>query len=525
LSTRTERSQYAEQPIADHVCVIGAGISGLAVAGVFRSRGLPFTLVERSGGVGGLWRHAGTGEPGPGYPSLHLNTSRKVTGYGDFPMPDHYPRFPRHDQVSAYLQSYAQHIGLNDVEFDTEVISVSPLPDATWQVVTEQRSTGTRRSRRFRHVVVATGHHWNPSRAAIPGADSFPGRHIHSFDYSGPAEHVGGRALVVGFGNSAADIAVELSRLASKTFITLRRGIHVVPKQMMGIPIDEIASAKWWARMPFEQQRRFIELLLRIIRGPLSSYGIPEPDHRIFSSALTISDELLSRIDHGDITVKAAVERIDGSTVRFADGTSEEVDTIISCTGYRISFPFLPDDCVFTPSGQVGLYRRVVPPQQRGLYLAGLIRPVGSITRLVEGQARWIADLVAGVADLPPVEVMQGEVRDHLAATNARYGTTPGNSIQVDFAPYLESLAVERRDRSRAASTSRHGVEPVHRVGDESDEDGLAGFPVARVAEHDGNGVVDVEGTTDLVQLVGVRAVEAVHSDHERNVAALEEVD
>jgi hypothetical protein len=216
----------------------------------------------------------------------------------------------------------------------------------------------------------------------------------------------------------------------------------------MGIPIDEIATTKWWSRLTFTEQQRLIKVLLRIIRGKLTDFGIPKPDHKLFTGPLTVSDELLSRISHGDISVKPALKRFDGSTARFADGTSEDVDTVVYCTGYHISFPFLPADHTFTSTGQVALYQRVVPPRQDGLYFAGLLKPVGSITRLVEMQAKWIADLIQGKVALPPVDVMEEEVEEHLATTGSRYGTSAQDSIQVDVTPYLDALKRERTRHS-----------------------------------------------------------------------------
>ncbi|RKT68459.1 flavin-containing monooxygenase [Saccharothrix variisporea] len=434
--------------------MIGAGVSGLAVAGTLRSRELPVTVLERAGGIGGLWRHEGPDTPGPAYSSLHLNTSAKLTGFRDFPMPADYPRYPRHDQVASYLRRYADHKGVTDhVELGTEVEDLTRTDAGTWLVTSRDR-TGARRRRQFGHVVVATGHHWSPRLPEIPGDETFPGRALHSFDYSDPVPHAGRRVVVIGFGNSAADISVELSRVARKTILVQRRGVHVVPKTLLGMPIDEIASAPWWARLSFPQQRGLIETLLRLVRGRLTDYGLAEPDHRVFGGALTISDELLSRINHGTLTVKPAVDRVEGPVVHFSDGTSEEVDDLLYCTGYHIEFPFLPFEWVFEESGRVALFQRVVSLAAPDLYFAGLIRPFGAITRLVEAQAEWIADLVEGVAELPPASVMRREVDRHLTAAAARYGTTRAGSIQVDFAPYLAALRKQRRSK---VLTTRRG--------------------------------------------------------------------
>lgn len=453
--SKKKRSQYSEQPIVDHVCIIGAGFSGLAIARTLRRRNVPFVCIDRTSGVGGIWRQPGTDEPGPGYRSLHLNTSRKITAFSDVPMPSDYPLYPRHDQVRDYLVGYAEaHDLFKHMEFDTEVLSVSRRRDSTWKVLTVDRSTGLEGRRTFSHVIVATGHQWDPVRPdpKIPGSDSFTGAQLHTFDYSTPFEHMDKRVAVVGFGNSAADLSVELSRLAKRTILSFRRSLHVVPKALAGIPLDEIATTRWWSRMTLAEQQRLIMTLLRLVRGKLTDFGVPKPDHKLFTRPITISDELLSRIGHGDIVVKPAIERFDGSTVWFTDGTSEEVDAVVYCTGYHISFPFLPEECAFTSTGRVGLYRRVVAPRHSGLYFAGLLKPLGSITRLVEMQSKWIADLIQGRVVLPPVDAMEAEVEEHLSATASQYGTTAQDSIQVDVTPYLDVLKEERTRRMAKAT-------------------------------------------------------------------------
>lgn len=447
-STGFQLGQSGNQGTSSQVCVIGAGFAGLAVARTLRKRNVDFTMIDSGTGVGGLWHNSADKTDGPAYRSLHLNTSRSVTGYTDFPMPDDYPRYPRHEQVSSYLSDFAGHYDLDrSIELRTDATEVHRTDAGTWSVTTRNNVTGTSTTRYFNHLIVAAGQHWEPlmPEPGLPGARSFTGEQLHSYHYYEPSRFTGKKVLILGIGNSACDLAVELSRFADRTLISMRRGVHVVPKQMMGIPIDEIAASKWWSRMPFRVQRGFIEFLLRIIRGPITAYGIPQPDHRIFSAPVTISDELLSRISHGEIGVRPMITALDESRVHFADGSSDEIDVVIYCTGYQLTFPFLPQDSVFLDNGQVGLYQRVVPPKHSGLYFAGLIRPVGSITRLLETQAEWIADLIQGVAGLPDMATMTDEIAAHTAGAAKRYGTSAMGSIQIDFPTYLRAIRAERK--------------------------------------------------------------------------------
>ncbi|MEV0980921.1 NAD(P)-binding domain-containing protein [Streptomyces sp. NPDC049915] len=425
------------------VCVIGAGLSGLAAAHALNARGADFVCVEKAADVGGIWRQPGAGERGPGYRTLHLNTAKSLTGYADFPMPGDYPLYPRHSQVADYLRAFADWADLRKrIELGTEVLSVRPEPGGGWRVTT--RAAGeSPRSRVFAHVVVASGHNTDPALPEPPpqGARSFTGTILHSVDYHDGRSFAGQRVVVVGLGASAVDIAADLSRHAERTVLSVRRGLHIVPKQLFGISVDLIAEAPWFTAMPFAEARRFVENALLVARGKLGDYGLPEPDHPIFSSAVTVSDEILSRIRHGAVVPKPGIDSLDGDRVVFADGTAERADAIVYCTGFRMSFPALPDGCPVNARGAVELYKRVVAPGHPGLYFVGLVRPQGAITRLVEAQARWVAKIAAGDVALPSEDVMRKEIGTYLAAIADRYGDTEGSSIQVDFGPYLAELS------------------------------------------------------------------------------------
>ncbi|MEV6957835.1 FAD-dependent oxidoreductase [Streptomyces sp. NPDC051207] len=424
------------------VCVIGAGLSGLATAHALNARGIDVVCLEKAPDVGGMWRQPGAGERSPAYLALHLNSAKQLTGFADFPMPSELPLYPSHSDVATYLKSFAEWAGLlSRVELRTEVRSVRQEADGTWTVLSRD-ARGVVSARRFDRVVVASGHNTEPAmpHPLPPGADTFGGTIIHSMDYRTGEDFTGRRVVVVGLGASAVDIAADLSRHAARTLLSVRRGLHIIPKQLYGISVDLIAEAPWFTAMSLAEQRQFVEQALHVARGRLSDYGLPEPDHPVFSSAVTISDEILSRIRHGAVIPRPAIASFEPGRVVFTDGTSEEADAVVHCTGYRMAFPFLPPGCPAGPRGTVELYRRIVSPDRPGLYFVGLIRPVGSITRLVEAQAQWVARLVAGDAALPSEEEMRGEITAYLTAVEQRYGRTEGASIQVDVGTYLREL-------------------------------------------------------------------------------------
>ncbi len=262
--------------------------------------------------------------------------------YTTYPMPDDYPDYPNHFQIANYFDDYVDHFGFRDrIRFRTEVKAVEPVEGGEWEVTVED-ADGGRETNRYRAVLVANGHHWDPRwpEPPFPGAEQFEGEQMHVHHYREPDVLEGKRVLVLGIGNSATDIAVESSRIAEQTFLAMRRGAYVLPKYLNGKPTDESAS-KLLTRMPLSVQRFFLTRMLGVTVGDMTAYGLPEPDHKLLEAHPTISAELLSRLGHGDIEVKPNIERFAGGrTVRFADGSEEEIDLVVYCTGYKITFPF-----------------------------------------------------------------------------------------------------------------------------------------------------------------------------------------
>jgi hypothetical protein len=424
--------------VTDRVCVIGAGSSGIAAIQVLQQRGIPFDCFEKGSSVGGNWRYQNDNGLSADYRSLHINTSRRQMQYAAYPMPEHLPDYPSHWDIAKYFDDFVDHFGLRErITFRTEVTAVVPV-DGEWEV------TAGGETRRYRAVLVANGHHWKARWPSFPG--EFDGEMMHAHDYREPDVLVGKRVLVLGIGNSACDIAVESSRVADKTFLAMRRGAHILPKYLGGKPTDE-ASNPHFSRLPLAVQRALFTRVLRLAQGEPSAYGLPTPDHKLLSAHPTISSELLPRIGHGEITVKPNIDRYDGPEVVFVDGSRERVDLIVHCTGYRISFPFLAPEVLDPVDNQVPLYLRVAHPSYQGLFFIGLLQPLGAIMPLAEAQAHWVADLLQGRTRLPSQEEMRREIDGYRRRMAKRFVASPRHTIQVDFHPYLRTLAKERRRR------------------------------------------------------------------------------
>lgn len=432
-------------------CIIGAGSSGIATAKVLRERGLPFDCFEKSDRVGGNWVFRNANGMSACYRGLFINTSKTRMAYSDFPMPDEYPDFPHHSQIAAYFERYVDRFGFRDaIRFRTEVARARPSAreEGRWEVELASGET-----RVYDAVAVANGHHWDPRWPDPPFPGSFDGVQMHSHSYESPDDWKDRTVLVLGMGNSAMDIAVEASYVARRTILASRRGAWIVPKYVLGRPLDTIVTDP---RIPFRVRRRIGESLLALSVGDLRRYGLPLPDHRFGSAHPTISGRILDRLGHGAIDYRPNIAELLGDRVRFVDGRVEEVDVIVYCTGYKVTFPFFDRALVSADDNDLPLFRRVFHPRLPGLYFVGLLQPLGAIMPLAEAQSHWIAEHLLGEYELPPEGELERDVERERRAMFARYVASPRHTMQVDYDDYLLALERERaRGRARARARAR----------------------------------------------------------------------
>lgn len=369
--------------------VIGAGASGLAAVKNLRELGLPCECLEREDEVGGIWYY---GRPHSSvYDSTHLISSKRLTEFTDFPMPAEWPPYPSRQQAFEYLRAYARHFGLYEsIRFGCTVQGVAPIarpeaPDAPWWEVT----LADGQVRRYRGLVIANGHNWDPNWPAFVGR--FEGLMLHSCQYKTPDVLRGKRVLVVGAGNSGCDIAVESAQHAAETVHSMRRGYHYLPKFFGGLPADEVGERLLRWRLPLGVRRWIASWSTRIALGRPERYGLPRPDHRLFETHPIINSQLLYYVGHGRIRIKPDVAELCGKDVRFADGTREPFDVIVCATGFRISFPFIDRQWLNWEQGRPNLYLNVFHPYYDNLCVAGLIQPDSGQWGLVDYQTQLIA--------------------------------------------------------------------------------------------------------------------------------------
>ncbi|KAK3542651.1 hypothetical protein QTP86_031471, partial [Hemibagrus guttatus] len=389
------------------------------------------------------------------YRSLVLNTSKEMTCFSDFPMPAHYPNYMHHSMQLKYLRLYAEHFDLlKYIRFQTTVLSVRQRHDFSdtgqWEVVTEDRD-GHRGTQVFDAVLVCSGSFTHPVTplSSFPGIDTFPGKCFHSWEYKDPHSFHGKRVVVIGTGNSGGDIAVEISRVAEKTFLSMREGTWVLGRMSTGgLPLD------------MNMVTRLNALLLQVFPQALLNWAVErsynqkynhklyglQPRHRILSLHPTINDDLPGRLLQGALQVKPNVREFRGSTVVFDNEAVEEgVDAVVFCTGYKASFPFLLPSQNSDPVGKVSLYKRVFPLSLEHPTLAfiGLINAMGPLMPVMEMQARWATRVFAGLNQLPPVSVMHKITEKDRKANMKRYSCPQKAALEVDYIPYLDSIAQE----------------------------------------------------------------------------------
>jgi dimethylaniline monooxygenase (N-oxide forming) len=428
-------------------CVIGAGASGITAAKALYLAGVPFDCFERGSAIGGNWLLNNPNGLSACYETLEINTSCPRMAFSDFPMPEDYPPYARHDQVYAYFEKYIDHFGFrHTITFNTAVENVTHEADGSWLV----RTNGPEGERvgRYDAVLVANGHHWDPRwpEPAYPG--TFDGEQIHAHDYRSGDQLEGRDLLVVGAGNSAMDIAVEGSYRGTSVTLSIRRGQWVLKKFLFGQASDQIALPGW---MPWW----VTALRLRLgamTSGGLRKYGLPKPQHTPGQSHPVQSDQIRARIAAGRVLVRPGIERFDGDGVVFLDGTRAKVDLIVWATGYKVTFPFLDPALVAATENDLPLWKRTVHPDLPGLFFIGLAQPVGAVMPLAEAQGAWVAETLSGRYAPPP----ENEVREQMAKDHARnkrqFYASPRHTMEVDFDHYLWDLARERsRGRQRVS--------------------------------------------------------------------------
>jgi putative flavoprotein involved in K+ transport len=308
----------------ERVVIVGAGAAGLSTAAALTRRGVDALVLDRSDRIGGSWASR--------YERLHLHTIRRFSGLAHHGIPSRYPRYLSKDDYAAYLGEYAERFGLR-IALGEEVTAIHPAPGErhTWEIDTARRTVGAQ------VVIVATGHYAEPQIPAWEGIHEYEGRLIHSAAYRSGREFAGRHALVVGLGNSGAEIAADLvEQGAASVSVAVRTPPPIVTREMFGVvPVQLFGIALMPLGIPRTVDRIGATLRKRAV-GDLRPYGIGDAAWGPFTARrpAVIDVGFLEVLKARQVTVRPALARLDQRGVEFADGSSSEFDVVVVATGF-----------------------------------------------------------------------------------------------------------------------------------------------------------------------------------------------
>ena len=373
--------------------LIGAGPMGLAAAKVLAEQGIAFQGFEPHGDVGGLWDIEGPHSTM--YETAHLISSKTMTEFSDFPMRPEVAEYPNHREMARYFRDFADHFDLRrHYRFGAEVTRVEPLggDGEGWRV--DWRDAEGEHSEVFAGVLIANGTLSEPNMPEFPG--HFDGELIHASAYRHPEQFAGKRVLVVGAGNSGCDIAVDAIHHGKSCDLSRRRGYYFVPKYVFGKPADTMGGA---IRLPMWLKRKVDGAILKWFVGDPAKYGFPVPDYKLYESHPVVNSLVLFHAGHGDLKVRPDIERMEGHTVQFKDGTSGQYDMVLAATGYRLHYPFIDRELLNWQGDAPHLYLNAMHPKRDDLFVLGMLEASGLGWQGRHEQAEMVARYIRGLRE------------------------------------------------------------------------------------------------------------------------------
>ena len=358
------------------VVVIGAGPAGLAAGACLRRAGIDFIIFEKEGAVGSSWRRH--------YDRLHLHTVKRYSSLPFLSFPKDYPRYVPRALMVAYLDSYAQYFDLTP-RFNETVRDIRRDGD-NW--VVESESTTVRAP----FVLIASGYNAEPVIPPLPGLQKFEGNVSHSADYRNAAQFSGKSVLVIGMGNTGAEIALDLAENRAQPTISLRDGVHIVPREIFGVPIQVVAMFATGSLPPKVNDVLFPPIL-DLMLGNLARFGIRRPARGILeqirsSAKIPVIDVgTVDKISKGAIKIVPGVSEVIEDGARFQDGTTKHFDAIILATGYHSNYASFLNARDLEPTTE--------KTRASGLYFVGFHNRVTGLLNEIGKEAVATADDIA----------------------------------------------------------------------------------------------------------------------------------
>ncbi|WP_315098378.1 NAD(P)/FAD-dependent oxidoreductase [uncultured Cellulomonas sp.] len=368
------------------VLVIGAGPGGLAVAAALRRRGVAALVLERSGDVGTSWRGH--------YERLHLHTTRRWSSLPGLPIPREYGRWVARSDVVRYLEQYTAHHRI-EVRPGIEVTRVGRAGYGRWVLgtVAGESFSGSR-------VVVATGYNHTPVPPRWPGVETFDGELLHASAYRNPEPYRGRDVLVVGAGNTGAEIAVDLTEGgASRVRLAVRTPPHIVRRSNLGWPAQGTGIVV--RHLPVPVVDRIASAVARVEVPDLSAHGLPRPATGLYSrvreGSVPLQDVgLIAAVQAGLVEPVAAVQSVDDGAVVLADGSRITPEVIIAATGYRRGLePLVGHLDLLDDRGLPRVHGPRTSHSAPGLYFTGYTNPISGMFRELGLDAERIARAIS----------------------------------------------------------------------------------------------------------------------------------
>ncbi|NGO08469.1 NAD(P)/FAD-dependent oxidoreductase [Streptomyces sp. HC44] len=389
-STSTSTSHAVPSHEDRPVYVIGGGPGGLSAAYALRSQGVRAVVLEKSEHVGASWRRH--------YDRLHLHTTRRLSSLPGLVMPRSFGRWVSRDNVVRYLEKYAEHHEL-EVVTGVEVSRVEPAADGTGWLL---HATGGRELTGSA-VVIATGYNHTPHVPDWPGRNTYTGEFLHAGDYRNAAPYAGRDVLVVGIGNTGAEIAVDLADGgASRVRLAVRTAPHILRRSTAGWPTQ--LTGILVRRLPVGLVDRLAGPVGKISVPDLSAQGLPRPDTGLYSrvkeGAIPVQDVgLIDAVRKGRVEVVAAVDGFEDGKVALAGGDRIGPDVVIAATGYRRALEDIVGHLgVLDESGRPVVHGARTPENAPGLYFTGFTNPISGMFREIALDAQKIAKAIAKTA-------------------------------------------------------------------------------------------------------------------------------
>lgn len=418
--------------LQQRVAVIGAGSSGLSMLKTLREDGFKVTCYERRSQVGGLWAYTNDKSMTTALPSTSANISKFTCGMSDFPMPDKYPHYLSQAEFQEYIESYATHYDMiKDITFNTSVKEVSRnKEDSKWRL--DLVVDGESQVEEFDKVAFCHGYQTKARIPEFEDVEKFEGAILHTQQFRMSDEFKGKKVIVVGVSSTASDAITALIPVASKVYMSHRRGALIVPKYRKGYPPDLMSNWRRRQIAAFLQRNfpnlsrwladRLIALMIKQMWGDLDpAWGLVPPPS-ISLSPRALNENIIPMLRDGSLTSLPGIKRFTGpNSVEFTDGTVlDGIDTVICATGYRADFDAVPFLEKSRPSNYGGpdfvrLWMNLFPPKYADslvmLCYSALGKNNGFSFSDVTSMA--VSNLWRGVHPLPTVEKMEKDVDNH----------------------------------------------------------------------------------------------------------------